>query len=46
MVLNNFSSWFDLPLSEQYYSEDHEAWRYALRQFIDREIAPNVNEWE
>lgn len=46
MVLNNFSSWFDLPLSEQYYSADHEAWRYALRQFVDKEIAPNVTEWE
>jgi acyl-CoA dehydrogenase len=46
MVLNNFSSWFDLPLSEQYYSEDHEAWRYALRQFIDKEVAPYVDEWE
>lgn len=46
MVLNNFSSWFDLPLSEQYYSEDHEAWRHALRQFIDKEIAPFVSEWE
>ncbi|RLA44750.1 MAG: acyl-CoA dehydrogenase [Gammaproteobacteria bacterium] len=46
MVLSNFSSWFDLPLTDQYYNEDHEAWRYALRQFIDREIAPNVDAWE
>ena len=46
MALGHFTSWFDQPLSSQYYNEDHEAWRYALRQFIDREIAPYVDEWE
>jgi len=46
MALGHFTSWFDQPLSTQYYNEDHEAWRYALRQFIDREIAPFVDEWE
>ncbi|HAD09431.1 MAG TPA: acyl-CoA dehydrogenase [Porticoccaceae bacterium] len=46
MALGNFTSWFDQPLSSQYYNEDHESWRYALRQFIDREVAPFVDEWE
>lgn len=46
MALGNFTSWFDQPLTSQYYNEDHEAWRYALRQFIDKEVAPYVNEWE
>lgn len=45
MALGNFTSWFDQPLTSQYYNEDHEAWRYALRQFIDK-VAPYVNEWE
>lgn len=40
MALGNFTSWFDQPLTSQYYNEDHEAWRYALRQFIDKEVAP------
>lgn len=46
MALGNFTSWFDQPLTSQYYNEDHEAWRYALRQFIDKEVALYVNEWE
>jgi acyl-CoA dehydrogenase len=46
MVLKDFTSWFDLPLSSQYYGEDHEAWRQTLRRFMDREVAPFVDEWE
>jgi len=46
MALSNFTSWFDQPLSGQYYNEDHEAWRRALRSFVDKEISPFVEEWE
>lgn len=27
-------------------TEDHEAWRSHLRKFIDKEISPNVDEWD
>jgi len=29
-----------------YFSPDHEAYRAGLRDFVDREIAPFVNEWD
>ena len=29
-----------------FYTEEHEAWRRTLRRFVDREIAPFVNEWD
>ena len=29
-----------------YFSPDHEVYRGALRDFVDREIAPFVNEWD
>lgn len=29
-----------------YYTEDHRAWRATLREFIEREIMPHVNDWE
>lgn len=34
-----------LPLPH-YFSPDHEAYRASLRDFVDREIAPFVNEWD
>ncbi|HBD11125.1 MAG TPA: acyl-CoA dehydrogenase [Porticoccaceae bacterium] len=45
-ILRDFTSWFDFSLSPQYYNADHEAWRGVLRQFIDKEIAPFIDEWE
>ena len=27
-------------------TEEHEAWREQLRRFIDREIMPNVDDWD
>ena len=46
MALSSFTSWFDQALSGQYYNEDHEAWRRALRSFVDKEISPFVEKWE
>ncbi len=46
MALGEFNSWFDQPLSSQFYGEEHESWRQVLRKFVDAEIAPHVDEWE
>ena len=46
MALSNFTSWFDQPLSKLYYNEDHDAWRHMYRRFVDKEIAPNLSDWE
>lgn len=37
---------FDHRYRSPYYTEDHDAWRAALRKFIEREILPHVNDWE
>ena len=29
-----------------FYTEDHEAWRRALRSFLEKEILPYVEEWD
>src|SRR5262245_22409086 len=29
-----------------YYTEEHEAFRHQLRRFVDKEIAPYVDEWD
>jgi len=41
-----YNSWFDQPLSGQYYNSTHEEWRSTLRRFIDTEVAPFINDWE
>ncbi|MBR9862245.1 MAG: acyl-CoA dehydrogenase [Rhodobacteraceae bacterium] len=37
---------FDHRYHSPYYTEDHQAWRATLRAFVDKEIIPNVEEWE
>ena len=32
-------------LSRSAYSEDHEAFRATVRQFLEKEIAPNAAKW-
>jgi acyl-CoA dehydrogenase len=34
------------PIRSAYYSESHEAFRASLRRFVEREIAPFVDEWD
>ena len=35
-----------LRLASPYYNEHHAEWRSQLRKFVEREIMPNVDEWE
>ncbi len=37
---------FDTHAPDQYFSADHIAFRQAMRVFVDREIRPNIDEWE
>jgi acyl-CoA dehydrogenase len=37
---------FDSPPLPHYFSPEHEDFRRSLRDFVDREIAPFVNEWD
>ncbi|SEP85901.1 acyl-CoA dehydrogenase family protein [Thalassovita taeanensis] len=37
---------FELSPNTHYFSEDHTAFRHALRAFVDKEITPNVPAWE
>ncbi|WP_319824529.1 acyl-CoA dehydrogenase family protein [Thalassovita sp.] len=37
---------FDTHAPDQYFSEDHLAFRRAMRSFVDQEIRPNIDEWE
>lgn len=37
---------FDFPPLPHYFSEEHEQFRSMLRDFVSREIAPFVNEWD
>lgn len=47
MAKATYVSPFDSPLpANTYYNEDHEAWRQALRRFIDHEIIPHIDEWD
>lgn len=36
----------ELPMLAHYFSHDHEQFRSALRDFVSREIAPLINEWD
>ncbi|MFA7503897.1 MAG: acyl-CoA dehydrogenase family protein [Burkholderiaceae bacterium] len=36
----------DLPPQPHYFSAEHEAFRAALRDLVDREIRPHVNDWD
>ena len=29
-----------------FYTADHQAWRASLRAFVDKEIMPNVDDWD
>ncbi len=33
-------------MTSQYFNQDHELFRQAVRQFIDREVVPNTEQWE
>ena len=33
-------------LSRTCYSEDHEAFRATVRQFVAKELEPNANKWD
>ncbi len=35
-----------LPPQPHYFGAEHEAFRASLRAFVDREIAPHVNDWD
>ncbi len=35
-----------VPTKSPYYAESHEAFRVSLRRFVEREIAPYVDEWD
>jgi acyl-CoA dehydrogenase len=37
---------FDNRYQSPFYTEDHIAWRAALRRFVEKEMMPFVNEWE
>ena len=37
---------FDIAPRPEYFSEGHQAFRRTVRQFVAREIAPFVNEWD
>lgn len=37
---------FDHRYQSPFYTDDHHAWRAALRKFIEVEILPHVDEWE
>lgn len=35
----------ELPPQPHYFDPGHEAFRASLRAFVEREIAPHVNDW-
>jgi acyl-CoA dehydrogenase len=37
---------FELPALNHLFSPDHEQFRATMREFVAREITPNVNEWD
>ena len=37
---------FDLPPRAEYFSPEHQSFRRSLRDFVDREIAPQVAAWD
>ncbi len=37
---------FDHRYHGPHYTEDHHAWRAALRAFVDQEIIPHVDDWD
>ena len=39
-------SWYDESLPNPYYTPDHIAWRNKMRDFVESEIIPNVEQWE
>ena len=40
------SQLFDLSPRSDYFSEGHNDFRRSVRQFVEREIAPHVNDWD
>jgi len=39
-------SWYDESLPNPYYTPDHIAFRNKMRDFVETEIIPNVEQWE
>ena len=33
-------------MNNMYFSEEHEAFRESFRDFLQKEVVPNVDEWE
>eukprot|EP00397_Hematodinium_sp_SG-2012_P045514 GEMP01051148.1.p1 GENE.GEMP01051148.1~~GEMP01051148.1.p1 ORF type:complete len:425 (+),score=96.76 GEMP01051148.1:24-1277(+) len=39
-------NWYNESFSSTYYKESHKAWRQRCRAFVEKEITPNVHDWE
>ena len=39
-------SWYDPRNSTPYYTEHHKKFRATLREFVDKDVNPHVEEWE
>ena len=39
-------AWYDSRNASPYYNEHHVKFRNQMREFVDKEIIPNVDEWE
>ncbi len=39
-------SWYRAGFQSPYYNDSHRAFRAKVREFVDRELIPNVDDWE
>ena len=39
-------SWYNAANPNPYYGDHHIKFRNAMREFVDKEVTPNVEEWE
>lgn len=39
-------AWYDVRTGSPYYNEHHIAFRNKMRAFVDKEVIPNVDDWE
>ncbi|MFC6761457.1 acyl-CoA dehydrogenase family protein [Sulfitobacter porphyrae] len=37
---------YDNSVADRYFSQDHQAFRQSLRNFVASEVTPNVDKWE
>ncbi len=33
-------------MTKYYFNEDHQLFRKSLRDFLDKEVMPNIDQWE